>query len=542
MDHDKALGEVLSRGPFVLGYRFTFAAEDGGSSECLLHPVSLVAVGKKGAEEATRFLFQARDVVCSLTVLCKQAVSSGFLNAIPDSDGVLRRIPLMVRYDGNIYPSLTLAVLMKALGTDRLALDADPGGITALHLGDRTIPLDGKGDLLIRYRGNGKTLAYVSAGDILAGRVPAERIKRRVVFVGATAVGLADHHVTPLDPVFPGVEVLATAADNILRKEFFFRPVWAPGAELLLILGAGLLSTVLLTWAGPVPSLIFLCIGASALWGLSFSALYRQGMFLSPVIPLVTLLGNFSFLIFLKYRYEARQAKARTKEIAITQDFTIRCLASLTETRDSETGGHILRTQQYVRTICRQLTGQERFRDLLDDATIDDLYKSAPLHDIGKVGVPDSILRKPGKLTDEEFEEMKRHTTYGRDAILRAEERFGKGASSSFLRLAKEMAYTHHEKWDGTGYPERLRGSDIPLSGRIMALADVYDALVCHRVYKPPIVHEEAVSLIVQLRGILFDPAVVDAFLEVQKEFKEIADSFADTDEHGDLYTHEPGH
>ena len=215
----------------------------------------------------------------------------------------------------------------------------------------------------------------------------------------------------------------------------------------------------------------------------------------------------------------------RTRELALTQDVTIESMASLAETRDPDTGGHIRRTQNYVRILAQHLAGHPGYKDVLDANAIDVLYKSAPLHDIGKVGVPDHILLKPGKLTNEEFEEMKKHAAYGRDAILMSEKRLG---SNSFLRFAREIAYTHHEKWDGSGYPEGLKGADIPIAGRLMALADVYDALISPRTYKPPFSHEKAVSIILEGKGTHFDPAVVDAFIALEDEFRQIAAEFRD--------------
>jgi response regulator RpfG family c-di-GMP phosphodiesterase len=256
--------------------------------------------------------------------------------------------------------------------------------------------------------------------------------------------------------------------------------------------------------------------------------LQAKGIFLSPLIPIIALGGNFAWLTLLKYWQEERKAKARARDILRTQDFTILCLASLTETRHRETGRHILRTQRYVRCLCRQLASNPKFRAFLDPETIEQLYKSAPLHDIGKVGVPDSILLKPGQLTPAEYDEVKKHTTYGRDVIQRAEEKFGAGANISFLRLAKEIAYSHHERWDGSGYPQNLKGESIPLSSRIMALADVYDAVTSPRVYKAPIPHDEVVTLLTHQRGKALDPDLVDAFLAVQGEFRQIALEYGD--------------
>ena len=222
------------------------------------------------------------------------------------------------------------------------------------------------------------------------------------------------------------------------------------------------------------------------------------------------------------------KVRERTRELAITQDVTIQSLASLAETRDNETGGHITRTQNYMKALAVELRKNGSFVEYLDEGMIDLLFKSAPLHDVGKVGVPDSILLKPGKLTDSEFDEMKKHTVLGRDAILRAESQLG---TNSFLKCAKEIAYSHHEKWDGSGYPEGIAENSIPISGRLMALADVYDALVTKRVYKSPISHSDTVEIIRDGRGTHFDARVADCFLSIVEDFRMIASEFADSPE-----------
>jgi len=227
--------------------------------------------------------------------------------------------------------------------------------------------------------------------------------------------------------------------------------------------------------------------------------------------------------------YLEQEVLRRVRELALIQDATIVAMASLAETRDNETGNHIRRTQMYVRSLARHLQSHPRFAGQLSDADIELIYKSAPLHDIGKVGIPDRILLKPGRLSADEFEVMKTHTTLGRDAISKAEALFGIGGS--FLRFAKEIAYSHQEKWDGSGYPLGLSGEHIPLSARLMAVADVYDALISPRVYKPAFSHEQAVSEMSAGRGSHFDPDILDAFLALQDEFQSIAQRFADHDQ-----------
>jgi putative two-component system response regulator len=222
------------------------------------------------------------------------------------------------------------------------------------------------------------------------------------------------------------------------------------------------------------------------------------------------------------------EVQRRTHDLIAIQDVTIQMMAGLAETRDSETGNHIRRTQHYVKALAQQLRSHPRYGSQLDDRTIDLLFRSAPLHDIGKVGIPDRILLKPGRFTPEEFAIMQTHTTLGRDAIATAERQLG--VEVDFLRLAKEIAYSHQEKWDGSGYPQGLAGEAIPLSARLMALADVYDALISRRIYKQAMSQEDAVAIIEEGRGRHFDPDVVEAFRAVAGEFRAIAERFGDSD------------
>jgi adenylate cyclase len=331
---------------------------------------------------------------------------------------------------------------------------------------------------------------------------------------------------TPFDPIFPGVEVHATVVDNILRKDFLSRPKWALGLESLLTLALGLLSAFIFAWTGAGWSWLLLGGVGVGLWQASVWMFQVESIFISPILPLTVLAGNFSLITFFKYWDEEQRARERTRELAMVQEATIESMCSLTDTRDPDTGEHIKRTQTYVQLLAKHLRNQPQFRALLDDETINLLSKSAPLHDIGKVGVSDKILLKPGKLNEQEFEEMKRHTIYGRDTILAAERKLG---NTSFLRFAREIVYTHHERWDGSGYPEGLRGNQIPMPGRLMALADTYDALTSKRVYKSSVSHEDAVQIIIEAKGSQFDPDVVDAFLALKEDFREVALRYADS-------------
>ena len=203
-------------------------------------------------------------------------------------------------------------------------------------------------------------------------------------------------------------------------------------------------------------------------------------------------------------------------------------VATLSEMRESDTESHILRVSAYVRILALQLQGQPNFADVLTPQAIDQMCSSVPLYDMGSVGIPDRILLKPGRLNAEEIAILRTHPTIGHEALVRAEKTWGRPAA--LLTVAKELVYCHQEKWDGSGYPRGLSGTEIPVSARIMAIADVYDALISNKVYKDGVPHDKAVQVIFGERGSHFDPDMVDAFIEIQDQFADIAQRFADTD------------
>jgi putative two-component system response regulator len=240
-----------------------------------------------------------------------------------------------------------------------------------------------------------------------------------------------------------------------------------------------------------------------------------------------TQLENKKAADFLKDKNHFLEAEVqkRTHDLLAIENVAILAMASLAETRDSETGSHIRRTQNYVKALAQKLREHPKFRDFLTSENITILYKSAPLHDIGKVGIPDAILLKPAKLTSQEFEIMKKHTTLGKEAIEHAEQQLG--YEIDFLKIAKEIVHSHQEKYDGSGYPLGLKGEEIPIAARLMAIADVYDALISERVYKEAYSHQKAVEIMKEGRGSHFDPDLFDAFLEIEEEFYAIAKRFS---------------
>ena len=517
---DAAFAAILREGRVVLGDALTF---DGGGrplNGCVLHPIS-VAIVRRSDERTEEPFFHASGAICSLPMLARAAGASGFLNATPDADGILRRVPLLLELDGRVYPGLALAAVAAVKGAGGLALRIANVNTVTLSLGDQIVPLDGKSNLLLRYRGKKKTFPYISAADVLGNDLPPDTFRNKVALVGATALGTRDVVATPFDTVFTGIEVQATVADNLLRQDPIRRTESAAALEAQTALFAGVALTLLVGRAGLFWGSLGGLMGLTFLWSAPVWLVSRYGVFLSPLFPTMSSVGALVTMTAAKMLTERRRAEREGHEKAISQQLMVQTLLSLTEVRDEDTGRHSRRTQRYARLLAEQLAPHPMFHDYLTPQRIERLAELAPLHDIGKVGVPDRLLNKPGALTIEEREEMRKHPARGYEVIVRAERDVG-APDDAILAMAKEIVYTHHEWWDGSGYPQGLRGVQIPIAGRLMALVDVYDALVSKRVYRDALPQEEAIQIIVQGRGTHFDPAVVDAFLQIASSFTDV--------------------
>jgi HD-GYP domain-containing protein (c-di-GMP phosphodiesterase class II) len=328
---------------------------------------------------------------------------------------------------------------------------------------------------------------------------------------------------TPLDTLFAGVEVQATVADNLLEQDFIRRSPLGPTLESLVVLLLGGAIAVLVAGTGITAGLIGAAASVAALWWGTGWLLSTRGLFISPLSPTLGVLIALAVMTLVKFTLERGRADHAGREKTAAQRLMVQALLSLTEVRDAETGRHSRRTQQYVRLLAEQLATQPGFRAYLTRERIDLLSSLAPLHDIGKVGVPDHILNKPGALTPEELAEMRKHPALGRDVILKAQARVGVRDDAT-LEMAKDIVYTHHERWDGAGYPQGLRGTAIPVAGRVLAVVDVYDAVRARTLYRTSRSHDDTVEFIVGGKGTHFDPAVVEAFLSVAARFESASD------------------
>jgi adenylate cyclase len=514
---DEALAATLKGGRVVLGYGLTFDAPSDDRQRCALHPFPVVVVDTDA--EASPF-FHATDAICSLPHLASAAGSSGFLNAAPDRDGILRRVPVLAELDNHLYPSLALAAFSASHGVRGALLEVSTVNSSSLSIAGRNVPLDGKANVLVRFRGRKKTFQYVSAADVLDGHVSAVRLRDKIVLVGTTALGTREVVATPLDTLFVGVEVQATVVDNLLQADFIRRPQAQGALEGGLTLLVGVVVALLIATRGVMVGAPLAAGGLAAFWFGAVRLLASRGVFVSALFPTLGWSASFATVSLASFILERRRAATAGTERTAARTLMIQAMLSLTEVRDAETGRHSRRTQHYTKMLAQALADHPRFRDYLTPERIEMLAGLAPLHDIGKVGVPDSVLNKPGELTPDEFAEMRRHPVYGRDVILKAE-RNALVRDDEVLSLAKAIVYTHHERWDGTGYPEGIKGEAIPIPGRILAVVDVYDAVTTRTLYKPSMSHEKAFAFIVSGKGTHFDPDVIEAFARVAPAFKE---------------------
>lgn len=517
---DDALAATLRGGRVVLGYAMRFDAAGSEESGCVLHPVSPAVIDAGDDAEESRY-FHATSAVCNLPELAHAAGASGFMNAAPDSDGILRRVPLLIELDGRVYPSLALAATMAATNSRQIVIRASNVNTGSLLLGEREAPIDGRANGLLRYRGTRQTFPYISAADVMTGRVADGMLRDKIVFFGTTALGTREVVSTPLDTLFVGVEVQATVADNLLQQDFIRKSQLGTVLESVVVIAAGVLVGSVVATTATSAGVLTAIAGIAALWYVSGWMLSSAGLFLSPVMPTLGVVATLALMTLAKFAVERGRADAAGRERTNAQRLMVQTLLSLTETRDAETGRHSRRTQEYVKVLAGQLSTNPGYGDYLTPERIELASSLAPLHDIGKVGVPDQILNKPGALTAEELVEMQKHPEYGYDVILKAEARVGV-KDDAILAVAKDIVYTHHEKWDGTGYPRRLRGKEIPIEGRIMAVVDVYDAITTRTLYRAPLSHDDAVKFIIDRTATHFDPAVVEAFVSVADRFKAI--------------------
>ncbi|MGN6083938.1 CHASE2 domain-containing protein [Trinickia sp.] len=523
-DNDGYLGQQMARAG-VVGARY-FYFDHATRDDRPLRP----GIGFDGRVDLLS-LDRASGVLENVEAIARQTRVNGFVNVRADNDGVLRRLPLLIEYHGVVHASLALAATMHALGVSSARVESGRDGLS-LRIGQREVPIDPSGYALLRFNGPSHRYPSISAVDVLAGRARAQDLRGKIVFIGSTAAGLNDLHRTAVDRLFPGLKIQSALTQDILDGDIVRVPVWGAMAALI----AGMLLAALLCglFVAGCSLAMLASVGLSAalvLLALATATFLHASLFLPVAAPLLVLGMVTALCVVVRAALHQRRERHWRKQLENARQVTIESMSAVAETRDPETGAHIKRTQHYVRAIARRLKGTGHYVDVLTEEYIHLLFLSAPLHDIGKVGVPDNILLKPGRLTEDEWVVMRKHPEFGRQIILSTAQQI---EGDNFLAIAADIAATHHEKWDGTGYPAGLLGASIPLSGRIMAVADIYDALISRRCYKEPFSHEVSTTMMREMGGTTFDPVVLDAFFEIEDEIRRIAGCFRDEDEDED--------
>ncbi len=500
-DNDKIFTRVLQN----INCSLAVYLNDEGDKKCPVKINGLNVISKPPG------LYKSKGILCNADLLAKSKKNVGFINMSPDSDGILRRLPLFSEYNGKVIPNLIMSIIM---GVDSLTLSKN-----YVETLGKKIYFGDKSEVLLRFY-NSSFYKKISALDLLREKIPKEMLRGKFVLVGSTSAGLHDMVTIPNAHRFAGVFVLSTLLDNILKNDLRYEPSGIKWVNFLLA-NFFLIWLIYLMFSKKYIKLIlfFTAILFSILL-ISYIFLLK-GIYIDSAYFITPFLVGFFFVNIIVVALNYQEKKHYKKEISKAYTSAIDNMSLVVEIRDTETGAHIKRTKEYVKLIGRKMLK----REMVDREFVELLYMASPLHDIGKVGIPDNILKKEGKLTEDEYEIMKRHSTIGKNILDNA---LMENKGNKLLEIARSIAYCHHEKWDGSGYPQGLKGEEIPLEARIMALADVYDALTSRRVYKESFDFEKSEKIILNGRGTHFDPVIVDIFKEHMEKFRDIAISIHD--------------
>ena len=453
----------------------------------------------------------AHSALCNYHNLQAKVKNFGFSNLEIDSDGLLRRTPLFISYQDRLIPSFALATL---LSIDSIQGREEKNQFSILG---HDIHLDKESYALLNF--HSALAPKISAIDVLRKKVDKELFQGKVVLIGSSAMKVNYRYLLPHHKIMSSTMIHATLIENILNDSLYVQPERYKNINLFLSLMFSLLMVWLLFKRWYLLIMIFFSIimMTSTTWVVLayLSNIYVSiGYLWIPFLDFFFIMSISFILLYVKEKDKSHQALIESHVATID---SISLIASM---HDDETGAHIRRTKNYVKLLAEYFYNKKMYKEILTPAYINIIYEAAPLHDIGKIGIPDSILKKPGKLTEEEFEIMKTHSTLGRNVIQNTMNAYDK---NDFLKVAYNIAYYHHEKWDGTGYPVGLKGNEIPLEAQFMTLADVYDALISKRRYKKAFTFEMAEKIILEGRGTVYSPEIIEAFLELTEEFKKIA-------------------
>ena len=455
-------------------------------------------------------------LMCNSDVIQDSSSKQGFVNKHEDNNGILRQTPLFARYKDKVLPSFALATLLSI--QDDILYDK-----TKFKVLNHTIKMANDSNVLLNYYAH-EWYKKISAVDLLKMDGISSFIKSKVVFIGSSSVALHDRVITPNGREMSGVQINATVVGNILDDSLIYQPSENKFRNFMLSFLLSILLIIILLKKSRIwiVVLFIFVLMSSMLYNLISLS---NGIYISLGFLIIPFLVHFFIINLLSIVIDVLEKKLFAEELNQSQIALFDSMVHVAEAHDVETGEHIVRTKKYVRLLAKSIRERGFHKDYLSMVKIEIMYQTSALHDIGKVGITDLILKKKGKLTLQEFKIMKTHSRLGRNIIDNAISSY---KENEFFTTARNITYYHHEKYDGSGYPEGLVGSDIPLEARIMALADVYDALMSKRVYKESFSYEKTKQIILEGRYKHFDPIVVDAFLDKEEEFISISQSNTD--------------
>lgn len=506
-NNDKIFADVLHKSESVLG--IYLSNQYFPETNC---SINFTAQIDTAGLELDRYKY----ALCNTPSLQEKDQHVGFINTDVDADGVLRRMKLLKRYKDMLVPSFSFAI---ASEIDKSVSIKE----RQVYLLDKKLTVDKDSSFLLTYYKEG-WYKKVSAIDILNAKVPIALLTGKIVLVGSSSIGLHDQLIITGGTKSTGTKIHMTALDNMLNGTVMTQPHIYAVINILLSVFVTLLLFYLLAKKKNI-AMVGVIITTLTLfffimqYMLELSVYISAGYFYLPFI-INFMIASLAFMVVDTYEKKLLAEELDRSHVALLDS-----MVHVAEVHDIETGAHIVRTKKYIKALGEFLYEKGYFPEILTPTFIEMMYRTAPLHDIGKVGIEDAILKKPGKLTFIEMEVMKTHPDLGRHIINNAIKSY---EENDFFDMARNIAYTHHEKWDGSGYPEGLKGDDIPLEGRFMAIADVYDALVSRRVYKEAFVYDDVYRIMKEGRGTHFDPILLDAFFEIKDVFRSISEEFSD--------------
>ncbi len=453
-------------------------------------------------------------LMCNSATIQNASSMQGFVNKYVDTDGVLRKIPLLAQKEDKTLPSLALATLLSIDESVRY----DKGTMEVLG---HSIDTSRDSSVLLNYYSN-KGYKKLSAIDLLQMSEVKELLQGKIVLLGSSAIALHDRVIIPHSREIAGVLVNATVIGNILDDSLISQPNRYKIYNLLLSFFFSVLLAIILFKENRV-WIVVLFVGVLITSVLLNLFELSDGVYISLGYLLIPFFVHYLIINLLSIVIDVIEKRVFLEELNQSQIALFDSMVHVAEVHDTDTGEHIVRTKKYVKLLAQSIYDKGLYEDYLNPKKIEMIYQTSALHDIGKVGISDLILKKHGKLTEAEFQVMKTHTKLGKNIIDNAISSY---KENDFFVTARNIAYYHHEKYDGSGYPEGLVGTEIPLEARIMAMADVYDALMSKRVYKASFPYEKTRNIILDGRFKHFDPIVIDAFLDKEEDFKAISQQY----------------